>query len=63
MITRRFYALVTSIPAMLMLVASLQANPASAQLLITGVVDGPLTGGTPKAIEVYVVSDIPDLSL
>lgn len=32
-------------------------------LLITGVVDGPLTGGTPKAIEVYVLNDIADLSI
>ena len=36
---------------------------ASAQLVITGVFDGPLTGGTPKAIEVYVVSDVADLSI
>ena len=39
------------------------ANPASAQLVISGVVDGPLSGGTPKAIEVYVVSNIADLSI
>jgi len=32
-------------------------------LILTGVYDGNLTGGTPKAIEVYVVNDIPDLSL
>jgi len=32
-------------------------------LVITGVVDGPLSGGTPKAIELYVISDIADLSL
>ena len=31
-------------------------------LLITGVVDGPLTGGIPKAVELYVVNDIVDLS-
>ena len=34
-----------------------------APLIITGVIDGPLTGGTPKAVELYVVEDIPDLSL
>ena len=62
MITRRFYSLLTSIPAALMLIASLQANPASAQLLISGVFDGPLSGGLPKAIEVYVVANIADLS-
>ena len=31
-------------------------------LLITGVIDGPLTGGIPKAVELYVVNDIADLS-
>ena len=32
-------------------------------LVITGVVDGPLSGGVPKAIEVCVLNDIPDLSV
>jgi len=32
-------------------------------MVITGVVDGPLSGGTPKAVELYVMSDIADLSL
>lgn len=32
-------------------------------LILTGVIDGPLTGGTPKAVELYVVNDIPDLSI
>ena len=31
-------------------------------MIITGVIDGPLSGGTPKAMELYVVNDIPDLS-
>ena len=31
-------------------------------LIITGVVDGPLTGGLPKAVEFYALADIPDLS-
>lgn len=31
-------------------------------LLITGVIDGPLSGGLPKAIEIYVLDDIADLS-
>ncbi len=35
----------------------------NAQMLITGVVDGPLSGGVPKAIEFYVYQDIPDLSI
>lgn len=35
---------------------------ASAQLAITGVIDGPLTGGIPKAVELIALSDIADLS-
>jgi len=35
---------------------------AQASLILTGVIDGPLPGGLPKAIELYVTSDIPDLS-
>ena len=31
-------------------------------LVITGAYDGPLTGGTPKGIELYVINDIDDLS-
>ena len=31
-------------------------------LIITGVIDGPLSGGVPKAVELYAVSDIGDLS-
>ncbi len=34
----------------------------SQDLIITGVVDGTLSGGTPKLIELYVVNDITDLS-
>ncbi len=32
-------------------------------LVITGVIDGPLTGGIPKAVELYVRNDIADLSV
>jgi hypothetical protein len=39
------------------------ASFASAQLIITGVIDGPLSDGTPKAVELYVLEDIPDLSI
>lgn len=45
------------------LVIALIANAANADLILTGVVDGPLSGGLPKVIEVYVVNDIPDLSI
>jgi hypothetical protein len=32
-------------------------------LIISGVYDGPLSGGTPKGIELYVVNDIADLNI
>ncbi len=42
---------------------ALTAGSASADLILTGVFDGPLTGGTPKAAELYVSADIADLSI
>jgi len=36
---------------------------ATEDLIITGILDGPLNGGTPKAIEFYAINDIPDLSV
>lgn len=36
---------------------------ATKSMIITGIYDGPLTGGTPKGIELYVFKDIADLSL
>ena len=41
----------------------LTASQASASLIITGVFDGPLSGGIPKAVELYATSNIADLSL
>ena len=38
-------------------------GPPTNSLVITGIIDGPLSGGTPKAIELYVLDDIQDLSL
>lgn len=32
-------------------------------LVLTGVYDGPLSGGNPKGVEIYVIEDIADLSL
>lgn len=32
-------------------------------LIITGVIDGPLAGGMPKAVELYAYNDISDLSI
>ena len=39
------------------------ASFANAQLILTGVYDGPLTGGTPKGVELFACVDIPDLSV
>ena len=33
------------------------------QAILTAVYDGPLGGGTPKGVEIYVTQDIPDLTL
>lgn len=35
----------------------------NAQMVITGIADGPLSGGTPKVIELYPYEDIADLSI
>ena len=36
---------------------------ANAQLIITGIIDGPLSGGLPKAVELFALDEIPDLSI
>ncbi|MCB0546405.1 MAG: T9SS type A sorting domain-containing protein, partial [Phaeodactylibacter sp.] len=44
---------------------TITVEPATVQetdLLLTGVFDGPLSGGTPKGVELYVLNDIADLS-
>lgn len=38
------------------------ASFAQSDLILTGILDGPLSGGTPKALEIYVVNDVADLS-
>lgn len=38
-------------------------NAAEDDLIITAVFDGPLSGGVPKGVELYVVNNIPDLSI
>ncbi|MGD9899269.1 MAG: lamin tail domain-containing protein [Calditrichaceae bacterium] len=50
---------------MILLMMPLTGSPVMAQsdLIITGVVDGPLTGGLPKAVEFYTVNNIADLSI
>ena len=47
----------------LFLLALLCVAPASGQLIISGVIDGPLPGGLPKAIEVRARVAVPDLSI
>ena len=41
---------------------SYSSGGSSSSLIISGVLDGPLSGGTPKAIEFYAISAISDLS-
>ncbi|WP_317929445.1 ExeM/NucH family extracellular endonuclease [Halioxenophilus sp. WMMB6] len=43
-----------------LLAASVAVN---ADMMLTAVYDGPLTGGVPKGVEIYVTADIPDLSI
>jgi hypothetical protein len=45
------------------LIGLLLSMPATAGLIVSGVVDGDITGGLPKAIELYATSDIADLSI
>jgi len=39
------------------------AVTAHADMMLTGMYDGPLSGGLPKGFEIYVTADIPDLSI
>ena len=43
--------------------SALAATSSHGALIITGIIDGPRTGGTPKAIELFATSAIPDLSI
>ena len=43
--------------------AWVRSNCAGTSIMISGAFDGPLTGGTPKGIELYVMDDIADLSV
>ena len=53
------YSLLCALAAALLLPSAAAQN----DLIITGVVDGPLSGGVPKAVEIYVVNDVADLSV
>ncbi|MBU8870133.1 MAG: hypothetical protein KOO60_04570 [Gemmatimonadales bacterium] len=48
---------------LLTLALVLMVSPASAQLIMTGLYDGPLPYGVPKGVELYACSDIEDLSV
>ncbi len=37
-------------------------NALTSDLIITGAIDGPLPGGQPKAVELYAINDVSDLS-
>ena len=40
-----------------------ESRPATGPLLLTALIDGPLTGGLPKAVEIAVLEDVSDLSM
>ena len=44
-------------------IANIADNDVTVDLIITGIVDGPLTGGAPKAIELSALDRIDDLSI
>ena len=56
---KSFYA---GLATVLFITALPELSPA-AGLIITGVIDGPLSGGTPKAVELYALEDIGNLSI
>ena len=43
-------------------IIALVNSAAASDLVVTGVIDGPLSGGLPKAIEICVLNDVADLS-
>ena len=54
--------IILALALVLMPITPAFADPAD-DLVITGIIDGPLTGGIPKAVELYAVNAIPDLSI
>ncbi len=49
--------------SVLLLTLLISSQLAGQDLVLTGVIDGPLTGGVPKAIEIHVTANVDDLSL
>ena len=59
----RIHSSRTAVQHVTVLIAALWSTGVFSQdLIITGVIDGPLSGGVPKAVELYVVNDVADLS-
>src|SRR5699024_10793185 len=58
---KRFYSHVLYV-ILCLLRSTLVLNAQCDELLLTGILDGPLSGGQPKAIELYATQDITDLS-
>ena len=58
----RFSKLILLIAFACVVIAGSSVIAYSSDLIISGVIDGPLTGGLPKAIEFYTVNTIVDLS-
>lgn len=50
-------------PLLIAAFLSLFSAAKASDLIISGVIDGPRTGGVPKAIEVYAINNIADLSV
>ena len=50
-------------PVVAALLLATSARVYGQDLVITGVIDGPLSGGLPKAVELCALADIPDLSI
>ncbi|MDH3806848.1 MAG: hypothetical protein OEU90_15455, partial [Gammaproteobacteria bacterium] len=53
---------ITTLPIFALLLMAASPSATASDLVITGVVDGPLSGGVPKAIELCVLNDVADLS-
>jgi len=45
------------------LLMTVMLMPAHANVIVTGVLDGPLMGGQPKTVELFVTADVADLSI
>ncbi|HRD07229.1 MAG TPA: hypothetical protein PK037_06675, partial [Saprospiraceae bacterium] len=53
----------TSTPGVYKITNTIPASTSGPSLIITGILDGPLTGGLPKFIELYAIQAIPNLSI